>query len=171
MTTTNSKMTNDWLEFDYAKLRRNNDQLKRDSAVQQIEQRNREIAEQEMAEDLARHQARMRYELAEQKRKERIRQRYAAIHAQQAKLPSPSAGTVTGILYSEDKPSAVVNGRIVHIGDTIHGVKVVKIHQEKLVNVKGKHYSKRLETAKVEFEKNGIRWTQGLQEPPAPYWE
>ena len=58
-------------------------------------------------------------------------------------------GVVTGILYSEDNPSAVVDKDIVRQGDSIHGVKVVKIHKEQ-----------------VEFEKAGKRWVQKVKEEP-----
>ena len=53
---------------------------------------------------------------------------------------------ITGILYSEDNPSAIVGGAIVREGDMIDDVKVVKIRK----NI-------------VEFEKNGEKWTQGTQ--------
>jgi len=52
---------------------------------------------------------------------------------------------LTGILYAEDDPSAIVDGKIVHEGDTINGVKVVKIHRDE-----------------VEFERAGERWSQGV---------
>jgi hypothetical protein len=52
---------------------------------------------------------------------------------------------VSGIIYSEDKPSAILGGRIVHEGDTQYGVKIIKIYKDK-----------------VEFEKNGKRWFQQL---------
>jgi len=50
---------------------------------------------------------------------------------------------VTGIIYSEDKPSAILGGRIIHEGDTHHGVTIVKIHKDK-----------------VEFKAKNRRWTQ-----------
>jgi len=50
---------------------------------------------------------------------------------------------LTGILYSEDNPAAVIGNKIVHEGDVVDGVKVVKIHK-----------------SAVEFEKNGVKWTQ-----------
>jgi len=53
---------------------------------------------------------------------------------------------VKGILYSEDNPSAVIGGRIVHEGDKIRGVSVIKISKDS-----------------VEFEVNGKRWTQKVQ--------
>ncbi len=53
---------------------------------------------------------------------------------------------VTGILYSEDNPSAIIGGAIVKEGDMIDDVKVVKIRKNS-----------------VEFEKNGEKWTQEMQ--------
>lgn len=53
---------------------------------------------------------------------------------------------LTGILYSEDNPSAIIGGAIVKEGDMIDDVKVVKIRK----NI-------------VEFEKNGEKWTQETQ--------
>lgn len=52
---------------------------------------------------------------------------------------------ISGIIYSEDKPSAILGGRIVHEGDTQYGVKIIKIHKNKVV-----------------FEENGKRWVQNL---------
>jgi len=56
---------------------------------------------------------------------------------------------VSGILYSEDKPSAVVGNRIVYEGDAFDGINIVKIHKNK-----------------VEFEKNGKRWAQSIETNP-----
>ncbi len=53
---------------------------------------------------------------------------------------------LTGILYSEDDPSAIIGGAIVKEGDMIDDVKVVKIHKNT-----------------VEFERNGEKWTQGAR--------
>jgi len=53
---------------------------------------------------------------------------------------------LTGILYAEGNQSAVVDGKIVHEGDTINGAKVIKIHRDK-----------------VEFERAGERWTQQIK--------
>lgn len=63
----------------------------------------------------------------------------------------PQAGktgelTVKGILYSEDKPAAVIGARIAHVGDTIAGATIVKITK-----------------SSVEFEKDGKRWTQAIE--------
>lgn len=133
MTTPNSKMTNDWLDFDNQLVLRSESTppkrlrrpeallptvaLEHDSSVQQIEQRNRKIAEQ-------------------------------------AELPKPAKGTITGIAYSENSASALLNSEIIHEGDIIQGIKVVKIRK-----------------GAVDFEKNGNRWTQRIKETPAPYWE
>jgi len=53
---------------------------------------------------------------------------------------------VKSILYSEDNPSAVINGRIVHEGEKIRDASVIKISKDS-----------------VEFEMNGKRWTQKVQ--------
>lgn len=52
---------------------------------------------------------------------------------------------LTGIMYYDQKPSAMVCGQVVYEGDTIAGYKVVKIHRQK-----------------VEFEKDGIYSTKQL---------
>jgi hypothetical protein len=70
-----------------------------------------------------------------------------------AELPETSSfGLVTGIIYSTDKPSALIGHEIVHEGDTINGAKVVKIHQ-----------------GKIDFEKDGKMWTQGVGGTPTTY--
>jgi hypothetical protein len=53
---------------------------------------------------------------------------------------------VKGILYSEDKASAVIGNQIMYEGEQIQGVTVVKISKDS-----------------VEFEMNGKRWTQKVQ--------
>lgn len=63
-------------------------------------------------------------------------------------------GKVTAIAYSIDKPSAVMGCRVVHEGDTIHRVKVIKI-----------------EKGKVHFEKNGSKWAQGVGDAPESHWK
>ncbi|TFG49399.1 MAG: hypothetical protein E4H40_03065 [Candidatus Brocadiia bacterium] len=54
---------------------------------------------------------------------------------------------ITGILYSEDKASAVINGRIVYQGDEVLGAKIMKIERKS-----------------IEFEMDGKTWTQKVQE-------
>jgi len=67
--------------------------------------------------------------------------------------PKPPEGQVAGILYSEDRPIAVIGTQSVHEGDVVHGAKIVKIYKHK-----------------VEFEKDGQTWTQLLYENPAEHW-
>ncbi len=54
--------------------------------------------------------------------------------------------SVQGILYTEDKSSAVVSNRIVHEGEIIRGATVVKISKDS-----------------VEFEMDGKRWIQKVR--------
>jgi len=51
-------------------------------------------------------------------------------------------------------PWAVIRGQVFHEDDTVDGVKIVKIHKDK-----------------VEFEKDGKRWTQEEDETPGPGWK
>jgi len=62
-------------------------------------------------------------------------------------------GQVTGIIYSNDKPSAVIGNSLVHEGDVLYGVKIVKINFNN-----------------VEFERNGLEWSQELSEKPPKHW-
>ncbi len=62
-------------------------------------------------------------------------------------------GVITGILYAEEKPSATINGKVVHEAETIDGVKVVKIYRDK-----------------VEFEENKNRWAQRVRQQPNHAW-
>ena len=41
-------------------------------------------------------------------------------------------GTVTGIIYNEENPTAIVCGQVVHEGDIVHGYKVLRILREKV---------------------------------------
>jgi len=66
----------------------------------------------------------------------------------------PPKGMVTGIVRSEDISTAVVGTQVVREGETIDGITVVKIHDDR-----------------VEFEKASQRWTQTLNQPPGPQWE
>ena len=58
---------------------------------------------------------------------------------------------VSGILHSENNPTALVGIKLVHEGDAILGAKVLKIYRDK-----------------VEFEKDGFSWTQRIMEKPEP---
>jgi len=53
---------------------------------------------------------------------------------------------VKGIVFSKQKPSAIVNDRILSEGDTVNGATIAKITKDT-----------------VEFEHNGTRWTQQVQ--------
>jgi len=63
-------------------------------------------------------------------------------------------GRVTGIMHSPAKVAAMVGSRLVHEGDMLGDVKVVKI-----------------EKGRVHFEKLGIKWSQTLQDPPSQHWK
>jgi hypothetical protein len=60
--------------------------------------------------------------------------------AEPAKSEKP---VVTGIIYSTDNPCAVVDNRIVSVGDVADGATIVKINP-----------------SSVEFEMDGKKWTQ-----------
>jgi len=68
-------------------------------------------------------------------------------------LAAGRKGLIRGIVSGEDGFTALIDNQAVREGDSIYGVTVVKIHQDK-----------------VEFEKNGKRWTQELNETPGPQW-
>ena len=72
---------------------------------------------------------------------------------EQAQQTPPAIGWVNGILYSEDNPSVVLDKDIAYEGQIVHGVKVIKIHKDR-----------------VEFEKDGNRWEQKLKEEPNQFW-
>lgn len=55
--------------------------------------------------------------------------------------------SLSAISYSEDNPVAIVNSKIVHEGDVVGEVTVVKIHKDK-----------------VDLERAGRRWSQSLPE-------
>jgi len=63
-------------------------------------------------------------------------------------------GLVTGILFSDDRPAAVVGSQVLYEGDIKQGVTIVKITKDK-----------------VHFEKNGRLWTQQVQEIPPRHWK
>ena len=63
-------------------------------------------------------------------------------------------GRVTGVLYSTQNPSVVIDGEILGIGDQIHGVTVAAINQDS-----------------VELTKGQMRWKQMVQEDPPDHWK
>jgi hypothetical protein len=54
---------------------------------------------------------------------------------------------IKDIVFSHDKPSAVIGSRIVYIGDKINGMTIIKIDRDS-----------------VEFEKDGERWEQNVRD-------
>ena len=64
------------------------------------------------------------------------------------------AGLISGILYSADKPAAIVGSKIVYQKDKLGDVQVVKIN-----------------AGTVEFDKNGHTWTQKIGEAPSSMWQ
>lgn len=62
-------------------------------------------------------------------------------------------GVVGAIVYAEDNPSVIIDSRLLKEGQTIHGVKIIKIHE-----------------AAVEFEKDSRRWTQKTGETADKFW-
>jgi hypothetical protein len=63
--------------------------------------------------------------------------------------PDNATGTIIirDIVFSRDKPSAVIGSKIVYVGDVINDATIVKIDRDS-----------------VEFEKNGERWEQNVRE-------
>lgn len=70
------------------------------------------------------------------------------MQAVSAPTGADSAGdiVVKGIMYSHDRPSVVINDKIMHQGDKIAGVTILKINKKN-----------------VEFEMNSKTWTQEVQ--------
>jgi hypothetical protein len=67
--------------------------------------------------------------------------------------PNETTGKVTtgtiiirDIVYSHDKPSAVIGSKIVYVGDKINDVTIIKIDRDS-----------------IEFEKDGDRWEQNVR--------
>lgn len=65
------------------------------------------------------------------------------VNSPQDVVTTPKEVSLKGILYSEDNPSAIIDGKIVKEGDRINDINVIKIHKDR-----------------VEFEKDGVKWTQ-----------
>jgi hypothetical protein len=68
-------------------------------------------------------------------------------------IQAKPAGLISGILYSADKPAAIVGPKIVYQQDKLGDVRVVKIN-----------------VGTVEFDKNGHTWTQKIGEAPSSMW-
>jgi len=75
-----------------------------------------------------------------------VKQNQANTDTTQPQTTAVGELSVTGILFSDDNPSAVVGTRIAHVGDVIAGAKIVKINKKS-----------------VEFEKDGQTWTKTVE--------
>jgi len=62
-------------------------------------------------------------------------------------------GLVSGIFYSDDRPSALVGGKLVHEGDALQNIRVARIYADK-----------------VEFKNGNNAWLQKVREKPSRYW-
>jgi len=58
-------------------------------------------------------------------------------------------GPVTGIMYSKDKPSAIIRGKAVYQGDIVDGFKILKIGRREVIFEKdGRAISKQVSVSK-----------------------
>jgi hypothetical protein len=60
-------------------------------------------------------------------------------------------GLISAIIYDADDSLAMIDGKLVRVGDTIHNMKITNIYKDE-----------------VEFEKNGKTWTQKIIEAKTP---
>lgn len=68
-------------------------------------------------------------------------------------IPPKAPGTVTGILSSDGTPLTIINGKVLSEGQSVNGVKVIKINRDS-----------------VEFENTSSTWSQKVNEPPSTNW-
>ena len=68
--------------------------------------------------------------------------------------PTAARGKLDGILYAIENSTILVDGQALNEGDTLYGVKVVRIDRRK-----------------VTFEKDGVRWQQRVRDLPNPNWD
>jgi len=71
----------------------------------------------------------------------------------QKPVPTPR-GMIEGILYASSGSAVVINDTVLKEGDTISGVRIVKIDREK-----------------VDFQKDKTHWSQKIGEAPNIMWE
>ncbi len=69
------------------------------------------------------------------------------------KTTALTRGKLVAILYSPQNPSVVIDDNILHIGDSLHGVKLIRIYPDY-----------------VELAKNEKTWTQKLYQQPPAQW-
>jgi len=67
--------------------------------------------------------------------------------------PRNAPGMIMGVLYNDKNPIALIDNQILYEGQTMRGIKVVKINAHE-----------------VQFEMKGETWTQGIQERPHKLW-
>ncbi len=98
-------------------------------------------------------QKRRYYEMDKLERNEKSEKSFlpSIVHS----LTEKPVGLVKGILYSENKSSTIISDKnsTVYEENSIYGTTIVKIHKDK-----------------VEFAKNGQRWSQKIGETPGPEW-
>lgn len=69
-------------------------------------------------------------------------------------IHKPKFGMVTGVIYSPPNSCAVIDGTIVHEGESIRDISVVAILSDA-----------------VKFSKVGLSWQQEILETPHKAWE
>jgi len=83
----------------------------------------------------------------------------AAIHKLMTQTEPPTeqatktVGLISGIVYSGDNPLVIIDGQILRQGQSIRGVRVIRIHRDH-----------------VDLEKDSTTWTQKVGQPPADNW-
>lgn len=110
----------------------------------------------ELQSKLLRLQRQRQYQLAQLQQKEKALKQdmCGGQRAVNAPLKTPERGVVGAIAYDEKMRLAIVDGEIVREAETIDDVKIVKIYSDR-----------------VEFEKNGQRWTQQLGQIQKTLWK
>ncbi len=78
---------------------------------------------------------------------------FTVIHQLQTQFKPPEYGVVSAISYDKRGVFAMIDGEIIYEGSKVNNVKVVKIHRNK-----------------VEFEKKGKKWVQGIGKPANSAW-
>lgn len=107
-------------------------------------------------EEIAHFQRWRQFELGKIEKWEKRQKSYVstAIRDITAKPKSEVIGLVSSILYSEDNPSIILGNKVIkHQGDTIYGIVIEKVYKDR-----------------VDFVKNGKKWTQKIRETPGPEW-
>jgi hypothetical protein len=112
----------------------------------------KKAAESRTAEEKKRIAAKLEEAIAElQKQKEQRLSMLGRLQQQLKEAVRPPEAkarlVVSGIAYSKDRQTAMIGGEIVRKGETIDGIRIVDIQRRK-----------------VEFEKDGKTWTQGVGE-------